>query len=126
MKKFFSSVKNWFIRHKPSKRRLIQLYVALLYNANLKGYITGDISKANTKYACVPGLNCYSCPGAVGACPLGALQNAFAQSETRAPYYILGIIGLFGLIFARTVCGFLCPVGLVQELLNLKVAKSIN
>ena len=128
MKKFFSSVKNWFIRHKPSKRRLIQLYVALLYNANLKGYVTGTISQSNTKYACVPGLNCYSCPGAVGACPLGSLQNAFAQSETRAPYYILGIIGLFGLIFARTICGFLCPVGLVQELLNmipsLKIKKS--
>ena len=128
MKKFFSSIKNWFIRHKPSKRRLIQLYVALLYNANLKGYVTGNISQANTKYACVPGLNCYSCPGAVGACPLGALQNAFAQSETRAPYYVLGIIGLFGLIFARTICGFLCPVGLGQELLNmipsLKIKKS--
>ena len=128
MKKFFSSIKNWFIRHKPSKRRLIQIYVALLYNANLKGYITGNISVSTTKYACVPGLNCYSCPGAVGACPLGALQNAFAQSETRAPYYVLGIIGLFGLIFARTICGFLCPVGLGQELLNmipsLKIKKS--
>ena len=122
------SVKDWFVRHKPSKRRLIQLYVALLYNANLKGFVTGNISQATTKSACVPGLNCYSCPGAVGACPLGSLQNAFAQSETRAPYYILGIIGLFGLIFARTVCGFLCPVGLGQELLHLipsfKIKKS--
>ena len=128
MKNFFVSVKNWFVRHKPSKRRLVQLYVALLYNANLKGFVSGSISQTNTKYACVPGLNCYSCPGAVGACPLGALQNAFAQSETRAPYYVLGIIGLFGLIFARTVCGFLCPVGLGQELLHLvptpKIKKS--
>ena len=128
MSKFFNSIKNWFVVHKPSKRRLIQIYVALLYNANIKGFITGNISIANTKYACVPGLNCYSCPGAVGACPLGALQNAFAQSETRAPYYILGIIGLYGLIFARTVCGFLCPVGLGQELLHLipsfKIKKS--
>lgn len=128
MIKFFHSIKDWFVRHKPSKRRLIQLYVALLYNANLKGFVTGNISQAKTKSVCVPGLNCYSCPGAVGACPLGSLQNAFAQSETRAPYYILGIIGLFGLIFARSVCGFLCPVGLGQELLHLipspKVHKS--
>ena len=126
--RFLHSVKDWFVRHKPSKRRLIQLYVALLYNANIKGYITGNISQSITKTVCVPGLNCYSCPGAVGACPLGSLQNAFAQSETRAPYYILGIIGLFGLIFARTVCGFLCPVGLGQELLHLipsvKIKKS--
>lgn len=128
MKKFFVSVKNWFARHLPTKRRLIQLYVALLYNANAKGYLTGTISQSVTKYACVPGMNCYSCPGAVGACPLGSLQNAFAQSGTRAGYYVIGIIGLYGLIFARTVCGFLCPVGLAQELLNLipspKISKS--
>ena len=128
MTKFFGKVKNWFSRHLPTKRRLIQLYVALLYNANIKGYVTGTISQSKTKYACVPGLNCYSCPGAVGACPLGALQNAFAQSGTRAGYYVLGIIGLYGIIFARTICGFLCPVGLMQELLNLipsfKIPKS--
>ena len=126
MAKFFSKVKNWFSRHLPTKRRLIQLYVALLYNANIKGYVTGTISQSKTKYACVPGLNCYSCPGAVGACPLGALQNAFAQSGTRAGYYVLGIIGLYGIIFARTVCGFLCPVGLLQELLNMIPSFKIN
>lgn len=101
----------------PSKRRLIQVYAALLYNANIKGFITGDIFKGNTKYACVPGLNCYSCPGAVGACPLGALQNAFSSSGTRTPYYVFGIIILFGLMLGRTICGFLCPFGLIQELL---------
>lgn len=110
--------KQWLKDHKPSKRRLIQVYAALLYNANIKGYIKGGIyTGATTKYLCVPGLNCYSCPAAVGACPLGAFQNALAESGTRAPYYVIGILALFGLIFARTICGFLCPVGLGQELL---------
>lgn len=114
----FARMKQWFSNHRPSKRRLIQLYAALLYNANIKGFITGSIyTSETTKYMCVPGLNCYSCPGAVGACPLGALQNALAESQTRAPYYILGILGIFGLMLARTVCGFLCPIGLCQELL---------
>lgn len=117
MKKFFTKLKNWWQRHKPSKRRLIQLYAALLYNANIKGFISGGIYRGATKNMCLPGLNCYSCPGAVGACPLGALQNALAASGTRAPFYVLGIIMLFGLILGRTVCGFLCPVGLGQELL---------
>ncbi len=117
MKKFFGKVKDWFKRHKPSKRRLIQLYAALLYNANIKGFLSGSIYKGGSKYLCVPGLNCYSCPGAVGACPLGALQNALAASGTRAPTYVFGIIILFGLILGRTICGFLCPVGLGQELL---------
>ena len=101
-----------------SNRRLIQLYSALLYNANLRGFVSGRIFTGDAKSACVPGLNCYSCPGAVAACPLGALQNALAASGRRAPWYVLGILALFGLIAGRTICGWLCPMGLFQELLH--------
>lgn len=118
MKKFFGKIKDWFVKHKPTKRRLIQLYAALLYNANIKGFVTGNIYQGATKQFCLPGFNCYSCPGAIGACPLGALQNALASSKTTVPAYIFGIIILFGLILGRTICGFLCPVGLGQELLH--------
>ncbi len=111
------SLRDWWKRHKPTKRRLIQVYAALLTNANLAGFARGDIYKGGTKYLCTPGLNCYACPGATGACPLGALQNALAQSGTRAPYYVFGILILFGALLARSICGFLCPVGLGQELL---------
>ena len=117
MRKFFEKIKEWFIRHKPSKRRVVQLYAALLYNANIKGFFNGQIYKGKTKHLCVPGLNCYSCPGAIGSCPLGALQNALSTSDTRLPAYIFGIIILFGLSLGRTICGWLCPVGLGQELL---------
>ena len=109
---------NWCKAHRPTKRRLIQVYAALLFNANLKGFVTGDIYKGSLKNACTPGLNCYSCPGASGACPLGALQNALASSGKTAPYYVFGIIMLYGLMFGRWICGFLCPFGLIQELLN--------
>ncbi len=117
MKKFFKKTGAWFARHMPSKRRIIQLYSALLYNANIKGFFNGRIYKGPTKNLCVPGLNCYSCPGAVGACPLGSLQNALSASSVRTPTYILGILALFGLMLGRTICGFLCPIGLGQELL---------
>ncbi|MBR5980750.1 MAG: 4Fe-4S binding protein, partial [Firmicutes bacterium] len=108
----------WWQRHRPSTRRLVQLYSALLYNAHLKGFIDGEIYVGKTKYACVPGFNCYSCPGAVGACPLGSIQNALASSGHQAGWYVLGIIALFGVILGRTICGWLCPLGLIQELLN--------
>ena len=108
----------WWSAHKPTKRRLIQLYAALLTNANLKGFATGQIYRGEVKNACVPGLNCYSCPGAAASCPLGALQNALAESRARTPYYIFGIILLFGLLLGRTICGFLCPFGLIQDLLH--------
>lgn len=111
-------VRDWFRRHKPTKRRLIQVYAALLYNANVKGFATGKIYTGVTKNLCVPGLNCYSCPGAVGACPLGSLQNALASSKTSSLAYVFGIFILFGLLLGRTICGFLCPFGLIQELLH--------
>lgn len=118
MKNVFTKIKNWWENHGPTKRRLIQLYSALLFNSYLKGYITGDIFKGATKNLCTPGLNCYSCPGAVTSCPLGALQNAFSASNKTAPYYMLGIIMLYGIIFGRWICGWLCPFGLLQDLLH--------
>lgn len=117
MKKFFTKLKNFFRKIKPSKRKIVQLYTALLYNANLKGFISGKIYQGPTKNVCVPGMNCYSCPGAVGACPLGSLQNAMYASNTSMLAYVFGIIALFGLLLGRVVCGWLCPVGLGQELL---------
>ena len=114
----FGKIKTWLSTHKPTRRRIIQLYAALLFNANLKGFATGKIFVGATKYACMPGLNCYSCPGATMACPMGALQNSLASSGKRTPYFVLGIILLYGLFFGRWICGFLCPFGLVQDLLH--------
>lgn len=110
-------IRSWWTAHKPSKRRLIQIYAALLYNAHGSGFISGEIYTGVVKNICVPGLNCYSCPGAIGACPLGALQNALASAGHRAPWYVLGIILLSGLILGRKICAYLCPAGLIQELL---------
>ncbi len=111
-------MKVWWRAHRPSTRRLVQLYAALLYNAHLKGFVQGEIFQGKSKALCVPGLNCYSCPAAVGACPLGALQNALGESARRPAFYAVGVLLLFGLTLGRTVCGWLCPFGLIQELLH--------
>ncbi len=113
MKKILEKLKSLI----PSKRKLIQLYSALLFNANIKGFFNGKIYQGPVKNICTPGLNCYSCPGASGACPLGSLQNALNSSEKRTPYYVIGIIILYGILLGRLICGFLCPFGLIQELL---------
>lgn len=102
-----------------SKKRLaIQGLASLIQNADLKGFITGGVSQSVTKAVCVPGLNCYSCPGAVGACPIGSLQNSLSGMSFRFPYYVLGLLIFFGALLGRAVCGFLCPFGLLQDLLN--------
>lgn len=108
------------------RRRLIQLISAVIYNANLKGFIKGEIFQGDIKGVCVPGLNCYSCPGAIGACPLGSLQNAIADTKYKLPLYIIGLLLLFGLFLGRTVCGFLCPFGLIQELLYKIPGKKVR
>lgn len=102
---------------KISKRRYTQLIAAVLYNCNIKGFMTGSVYKGAVKGVCVPGLNCYSCPGAVASCPLGSLQAGLLSSKYKFPYYVLGTIILFGLLLGRFICGFLCPFGLLQELL---------
>lgn len=61
------------------KRRGLRTWVQLAWTALTNGYVqgftSGTIWKGPSKAYCVPGLNCYSCPGALGACPLGALQS---------------------------------------------------
>lgn len=101
------------------KRFSVQAAATLLQNANFKGFFTGRIYSGPIKQVCVPGLNCYSCPGAVGACPLGSLQNSLSALKFRFPYYILGLLLFFGAFLGRAVCGFICPFGWLQELLNM-------
>ena len=109
---------SWWEAHKPTKRRIIQLYSALLYNAHLRGFAEGKIFTGKTKAVCVPGFNCYSCPGAIGACPLGSIQNALGSLNKHIGFYVLGIILLYGALLGRTICGWLCPLGMIQELLH--------
>ena len=113
----FKKIKAFFIKIMPSKRKIIQLYAALLYNANLKGYITGKIFTGDSKAACLPGLNCYSCPGAIGSCPIGSLQSFLSGMKFKFPYYVVGLLIFFGAVLGRAVCGFLCPFGFLQDLI---------
>lgn len=110
-------MKEKLMRLKPTKRKLMQLYFALLFNANFKGFSSGNIYQGPTKQLCVPGINCYSCPGAIGACPLGSLQGALSSGHNTL-FYVGGILLLYCILFGRMICGWLCPFGLIQELLH--------
>lgn len=109
---------------KQSIRHVIQIAFAALQNGYLAGFIKGRIYRGNGKTFCVPGLNCYSCPGALGACPIGALQAVLGSSHYQFSYYVVGTLILFGFLLGRLVCGFLCPFGLFQDLLyKIKIPK---
>ena len=99
-------------------RGFIQAGATLLTNLHLPNFAKGALYQGGGKYVCVPGLNCYSCPGAAGACPVGAFQAVVGSSKFRFSYYITGILILFGVLLGRFICGFLCPFGWFQELLH--------
>ena len=104
-------------RKQETKRLGIQACFAALLNGYAAGFAKGRIFTGPAKGVCVPVLNCYSCPGALGACPIGSLQAVAGGKGRSFSFYILGALMLFGLAFGRLLCGFACPFGFLQDLL---------
>ena len=99
------------------KRKLIQIAAFGFTNAHIPNFLSGKLYTGKWKEFCAPGLNCYSCPAAAFACPIGALQAVTGSRKSPISFYVFGLLLAFGVIFGRAVCGFLCPFGLLQELL---------
>ena len=112
------------LKNRLSFQRWSQLGFILLINSYAKGFQSGQIFAGASKSICVPVLNCYSCPGALGACPIGALQTVVGARTV--PFYVLGTLMLFGVVLGRAVCGLLCPFGLVQDLLQKIPLKKVT
>lgn len=114
------------------KRKIVQIISAIVTNGYFKGFIDGTINKGKGKHICVPGLNCYSCPGALGSCPIGSLQSVISSVKYKFSYYVIGLLMLLGTFGGRFICGWLCPFGLIQELLykipspKFKVSKKFH
>ncbi len=101
----------------PTLRHWFQAASVALSNGYAYGWAKGKIYTGSNKQFCLPGLNCYSCPGAVGACPIGALQAVLDSGTYKFSLYVFGCIGLFGMLFGRFICGWMCPFGFFQDLL---------
>lgn len=107
-------------------RGWIQAGATLLSNIHLSNFFKGGIYQGSGKAVCVPGLNCYSCPAASGACPIGAFQAVAGSSKFGFSYYITGFLILVGVLLGRFVCGFLCPFGWLQDLLHKIPGRKIS
>ena len=81
MDKKMKSNKNPLVRF----RGWIQAAATLLTNIHIPNLFKGKIYQGNVKTMCVPGLNCYSCPAATGACPIGAFQAVVGSSNSNLP-----------------------------------------
>lgn len=107
----------FFKKIKSKSRLAVQLIFTALSNGYVQGFVDGKIFTGKSKAICVPGLNCYSCPGALGSCPIGSLQATLGNRNYKFAFYVLGFLMIVGAFFGRLVCGWLCPFGLVQDLL---------
>ena len=106
-------------------RKWIQVITALLVNGSWSFPFTRTIYQGPLKVVCSPGLNCYSCPAATTYCPLGSLQQLVAgiritleNGQNFFGLYVIGTMGVLGGAFGRLICGWVCPFGLIQELLH--------
>ena len=107
-------------------RGFIQAAATLITNIHLPNFAKGGIYQGAGKTVCVPGLNCYSCPAASGACPIGSFQSVVGSSKFNFSYYVTGTLILLGVLLGRFVCGFLCPFGWLQELLHKIPGKKLS
>ena len=107
-------------------RGWIQAGATLLTNIHLPNFVKGEIYQGKGKTVCVPGLNCYSCPAASGACPIGSFQSVVGSSKFSFSYYITGFLILLGVLLGRFICGFFCPFGWLQELLHKIPTKKLS
>ena len=80
MGKKFSGVSQTMSRF----RGWIQAGATLLTNLHLPNFLKGGLYQGAGKTVCVPGLNCYSCPAASGACPIGALSGGGGLIQVSA------------------------------------------
>ncbi len=111
---------------KIRRRHLIQALGALAVNGNLKGFVSGEIYTGAGKNICLPVLNCYSCPGALGSCPIGSLQAVSNHPQFNFSFYVAGLLAVFGILAGRFYCGWICPFGFFQDLLAKISKKKIN
>lgn len=100
------------------RRKIIQIAAFGFSNSHIGNFAGGRLYKGSWKNFCNPGMNCYSCPAASFACPIGAMQAVGGSAKFSVSFYVLGFVLALGVIFGRAICGFICPFGLIQELLH--------
>jgi polyferredoxin len=103
------------------KRLLSQIFIFFSANLGFLGLKTGF---------CYPFFYCHACPTSTSACPLRALENSVYNLKDNGInfgylLYPILILGFFGSFSGRSICGWACPIGLLQRGTG-KVARNIK
>ena len=96
------------------KRLISQILFFFSANLGFAGLKTGF---------CFPFFYCNACPSATSACPLRPLELSVydlykkpGNLSLKLLFYPLLILGAVGIISGRAVCGWVCPIGLLQRI----------
>jgi polyferredoxin len=90
--------------------------------------LTANLGFLNIKTGfCYPFFYCHACPTANAACPLRSLEISVFRGNFnwRFFFFPLLIFGVVGVVSGRAVCGWACPIGLLQRGTGV-VAKKIQ
>lgn len=106
------------------KRLISQVF--FFFSTNLGLNIEGIFPGLKTGL-CFPFFYCHACPTASAACPLRAIEIGVYKKEWKLNFilYPILIIGFVGVLSGRAVCGWACPIGLLQRVTG-KVPQKIK
>ena len=91
----------------PVYRRIVQALSFMALNSSWAG--------GQVKWFCLPVMNCHSCSLAWFACPIGVFVH-YAGYRVF-PFLALGLLVMTGVLLGRFLCGWVCPMGFLQDLL---------
>jgi polyferredoxin len=90
-------------------RRIVQFLSFGALNSNF-------IHSAAVSRWCLPVMNCEACIYGWLGCPVGMIRNSLTMHEF--PWIPLAIVLGIGVLVGRFFCGWICPIGLLQDLLH--------
>jgi len=91
-----------------ARRRIVQAVSAIALNSNFGRFATEGF--------CIPVMNCEACAAAWLGCPIGLMGGRIGFRAF--PLMVVASVVVSGLLFGRFLCGWVCPMGFLQDLLH--------
>jgi len=96
-----------------TKRRIVQILAAILLTCNFTVFSSTTVFFGSV---CLPIIHCNACPLTWFNCPIYTISE-YVQFHSVA-WLALGLVAGVGVLVGRFFCGWICPMGLLQDLLH--------